>query len=87
MPHELDELSNDEINELLAFDLFVEPLGNKPILHMMATQLAMTVNLNRKKNAKAMEPDDFKWWSAKNRIKTGFATDSEILAALNGEIA
>jgi len=70
----------------MAYDQFVEPIGNKGLLHFGALQFTHALNLARKPGTPTFDTEDVQPWSRKSQIQqTGeFASREEALAYLNG---
>lgn len=70
----------------MAYDQFVEPIGNKGLLHVSTAHFTHFVNVNRKADTPPFSAEDMVPWSRKAQIQqTGqFDSKEELLARLNG---
>lgn len=70
----------------MAYDEFIEPIGNKGLLYVAAQHFTHFVNVNRDPSARPFRPGDLLPWSRESQIKkTGeFASRDEFLAFING---
>ncbi len=74
-----------EINELIAFDHFIEPIGNRGSHHLIAAMRATYINGHLDKAAKPYSADDLIPWSETSHARTTgtFTSRQQLLSALN----